>query len=509
MPYAQKNYPQTQGINGRYPISAIGCFITAFCNLQEDFGYNVNPLDLNNWLVDHNGYVDVDDGVRDDCGWGTISLLDPNTQVSRTADHGINRDAGWPASNNSIVRFYYRSVQSGQMIYHFCKVADAANHIIIDSWDGQRKTTPYGEPTAWAEYSHATPVSTTPPEVATAPQQAPPAPKYEVVETYPDGKLVQLNKQPTNLWGMNYAFNYMKDNPVEVHAKGEIWTVTNKVKHEDGMYYYRREGQVDGFNIVDCDDYTPPVVQLPAAPVTAPSSEKYDVIKPIAGYVTATRAANHTDASAEVAAGSYWVFNKIFSKDDATKLIAINVTTKQGYPGAWVNPDDNVPDPPKASDWNYTNPVVTPPEPTPAPEPAPVEVEDYKASYVPFRSAHAEPGPRRYVTMRTTAFKDFEGKHDDITLKKPQEVNISGRFTKDNVTYLRPKKMADQGLWYGAAEVDPETQEPNFELYNDVYGTKTTIEERVAMETATITDQLKQFASWLIQWAKKLTGRVK
>lgn len=98
---------------------------------------------------------------------------------------------------------------------------------------------------------------------------APAAPKYEVVETYPDGKQIQLNKQPTNLWGMNYDFDYMKDHPVEVHNQGEIWTVTNKVHHQDGYDYYRRDGQVDGFNVLDCDDYTPPqppVVNDPLPP---------------------------------------------------------------------------------------------------------------------------------------------------------------------------------------------------------------------------------------------------
>lgn len=93
--------------------------------------------------------------------------------------------------------------------------------------------------------------------------------KYQVVETYSPAKTVQLNKQPTNLWGMNYGFDYMKDHPVEVHNQGEVWDIVDKVSHVDGYYYYRRAGQVDGFNVLDCDDYTPPV-QVPSPPPDNP-----------------------------------------------------------------------------------------------------------------------------------------------------------------------------------------------------------------------------------------------
>lgn len=98
---------------------------------------------------------------------------------------------------------------------------------------------------------------------------APVPTKYQVVETYSPAQSVQLNKQPTNLWGMNYDFDYLKDHPVEVHNQGEVWDIVDKVSHVDGYYYYRRAGQVDGFNVLDCDDYTPPV-QVPSPPPDNP-----------------------------------------------------------------------------------------------------------------------------------------------------------------------------------------------------------------------------------------------
>ncbi len=110
-------------------------------------------------------------------------------------------------------------------------------------------------------------------EYITAPA-ATPTPKYSVVETYSPAKSIQLNKQPTNLWGMNWDFDYMTANPVEVHNKGEIWEIDNKVLHEDGYYYYRRPGQVDGFNTLDCDDYIPPApVPSPTPPAPVPPVE--------------------------------------------------------------------------------------------------------------------------------------------------------------------------------------------------------------------------------------------
>jgi len=74
---------------------------------------------------------------------------------------------------------------------------------------------------------------------------------------------------------MNYDFDYMAEHPVEVHNQGEIWVVTNKVHHADGYDYYRRDGQVDGFNVLDCDDYTPP------APVPAPEPQPPVVEDPV------------------------------------------------------------------------------------------------------------------------------------------------------------------------------------------------------------------------------------
>ena len=53
MSFAQTNYQEHLG-NGPYTIAEIGCFITSFCNLeQEAFGKNIDPPTLNQFFIDH------------------------------------------------------------------------------------------------------------------------------------------------------------------------------------------------------------------------------------------------------------------------------------------------------------------------------------------------------------------------------------------------------------------------------------------------------------------------
>lgn len=154
MAYAQTNYSQLQGktVNGvrpKYSIAQIGCFITAFCNLEERFGRAIDPPTIDNELARLNLYIDVDDGVYDDVGWSTVSAFDPTITVVKTG-------SGAPADNNSIVKFSYRSSRTGVFTTHFSLVVDAAKGLIVDSWDGVVKSwNGYGGPVAYATYAKA------------------------------------------------------------------------------------------------------------------------------------------------------------------------------------------------------------------------------------------------------------------------------------------------------------------------------------------------------------------
>lgn len=154
MAYAQTNYSQLQGktVNGvrpKYSIAQIGCFITAFCNLEERFGRAIDPPTMDNELARLNLYIDVDDGVYDDVGWTTITAFDPSIVVTKTG-------SGAPTDNNSIVKFSYKSSRTGQFTTHFSLVVDAARGLILDSWDGVVKSwNGYGGPVAYATYTKA------------------------------------------------------------------------------------------------------------------------------------------------------------------------------------------------------------------------------------------------------------------------------------------------------------------------------------------------------------------
>lgn len=165
MSYAQTNYLQPQGIPPtRYTIAETGCFITSFCNLLTDrFNKPIDPVTFNAIFRDRGLFIDVDDGHRDDLSWNSVTAYDGQVVVVATG-------SGWPASNNSIVKFSYISPRTHIQTTHFCLIADAAAHTIVDPWDGRIKQSGiYGTPVAYASYASAQAQSVTP-ITAPAPQ---------------------------------------------------------------------------------------------------------------------------------------------------------------------------------------------------------------------------------------------------------------------------------------------------------------------------------------------------
>jgi len=149
MAYGQKNYPNIkQGINGKYTIAQIGCFLTAFCNLLDRFGMPVDPPTLNNIFIQRGIFIDIDDGVRDDLGWQSVTAY--NGQVVTTVKSGS------VTVKNAIVRLS----ASNSFGTHFCLVDSirADGVYIVDSWDGQVKHhNVYGPITGWAAYTYNKP----------------------------------------------------------------------------------------------------------------------------------------------------------------------------------------------------------------------------------------------------------------------------------------------------------------------------------------------------------------
>lgn len=149
MAYGQKNYPKTiQGINGKYTIKQIGCFLTAFSNLTLRMAKKKrSPVFLNTAFKKKKIYVDVDDGIKDDLYWGAICKYSKNFKVKATGS------SAKPPSRNAIVRIKAKN----QFGTHFCLVwAIVGKTVYIrDSWDGKiKKASSYGPITGWATYTY-------------------------------------------------------------------------------------------------------------------------------------------------------------------------------------------------------------------------------------------------------------------------------------------------------------------------------------------------------------------
>lgn len=159
MPYAQKNHADIQGIKGKYKISQIGCFLTAYCNLLERFGRGVPPPALNAAYRDNGWFIDVDDGIRDDLNFYLINKYDPHIVVEQEGP----RSSNMPSHRNAIVRI----AAGNKWGTHFCLVDRIEGGVvwIVDSWDGTiKKASAYGPIQGWATYKDTKPKVTNPPQ---------------------------------------------------------------------------------------------------------------------------------------------------------------------------------------------------------------------------------------------------------------------------------------------------------------------------------------------------------
>jgi hypothetical protein len=446
MAYGQINYSHELG-NGPYSIADAGCFLTAFSNLLQRFGQNIDPPSLNDYFVAHNSYVDVDgDRTLDDLAWGTVSAYDG--QIGTVAIGG----AGWPDSNDAIVKFLYKSSRSGQLITHFCLVADHNTHTIVDSWDGNVKVSPYGTPVAWAKYERHQPQVVTPPP---APEQA-----AYTIESIPEKSFTI--KTTTHLWNLNQrSWPALVNNPLnDVDVTMPPFKTTQLAHHVLGGSYYIPEGLTDaGYNTIDCREYvSPPPVAPPSAPLKPGGNpdNKYDVIKEIPGYSTATNAGNHIGSTVRVPAGTYFVYNTYPGNNTL-----INVTSKLGVAGAWINTEDNVPDAPPSSE-------------VPVPEPsAHIETEPATSTNsLPWQDTFRPfPKPVHYISTRAIVVADLSGQQPDMSLPKYSNtgthevgvVSAFGKVEKDGIEWYRLKSSNDPDYhyWYCVPVIDPDTHTPN------------------------------------------------
>jgi hypothetical protein len=491
--YGQKNYLQIQGINGKYRIDQIGCFLTAFCNLEARKGRAIDPVNLNAVFRDRGIYVDVDDGIRDDLGWGSITSYDPHITVVQTG-------TGWPNSNDAIVKFHYRSVKNptlpnGQpnMIDHFCLVADHTQRKIIDSYDSVEKVTPYGEPVAFAVYADNTPQPVSTP--APAPQ--------------PAGKKLFLPSS-TGTWrvykigGLYTVGNEIGRLATSANPPGLTYDILGTIA--TNIYKIHTETWGDVAIYAGSDTVAQFVNAAPAAPPPAPApadDPSIKLIKAEAGWGVSylAKAAGYPAGDQPGGFGSTIVWDRIAQANGKLNASLFHVVLDQTYRVPTYKAEDYAPAPVVA-------PPAPAPEPTPTPQPAPVEDKDggetitvnvdkegWKNSY------KEEKGV--YVAQRDAVIKDLDGKFPDAQLIHKEPYNIAGSFSKLGIKYYRTENSVIAGSWHGIHEdlLEPkdlhDLSDPNF------------IEEtRKALGNFTRAEKVKNFFEKIKQFLLRRIAKV-
>lgn len=434
MSYAQTAYPQIQGINGKYSIHDIGCFLTSFANLELDYGKAISPLDINDSLRDRGLFVDVDDGVRDDVDWNFVNYIDGDTRVSRRGS------GGWPNSNQAIVKFAY--THNGVHSTHFCKVQDWNSLTILDSWDGVVKhvsSTWYGQPVEWAVYEHgpiAPPVPLDPP--------------FHIIANFSPAKWVTV-PAGTHRWHMDHrTFQEMQAHPVYTVATTTNIQAQQLVQHNDGYQYYLENPAIhEGYNVSDCPDYTPP--KPPAPPVAVPLAEKLTLVTALEYYADAKAAKERRGGIGMFADGEYIV---IATDEQAKKLVRRNMDTV----GYWINTFDNklpkpVPDIPQPAE------VPTLPVDLPTPHNETVDVSDNSiapAAKVKFQYAMIKPVIMESNVSTPEVFYDLEqpDKRPTVTLNVNSSVEFSMTATDptNGDVYYIPTVSMKKGYRHGIPE---------------------------------------------------------
>lgn len=271
--------------------------------------------------------------------------------------------------------------------------------------------------------------------------EAPAGPPYTVEEI--DPRMVKV-RPGMHKWNLNYDnFQSMSDNAVDTANDNTIFTAVELVHHHNGYSYYRAEGDVNGWNVLDCDDYTPPAPKPyvpPAAPLPVAMATKITLVTDVPYYETANNAKNHYKEAGKLKAGTYYQFP---SDNGMWNLSSSNMKDLQH----WVNPSDNV-------------------APVAVPEPVTTtEFETWKANY---KSFNQNRKPVKYVMLQDYTAKDFGGNAPGRTIRKYTEIPIYGTFNPpDGKLYGRLRLATDVEwkYWYGIP-LDMNIVELEQEIYN-------------------------------------------
>jgi hypothetical protein len=469
--YGQKFYSEKiGGGNGggeaRYTIAQIGCFLTSFCNLLARYGEPIAPPDLNALFIKRHVFSDMDDGVKDDLGYGAVSAKDPSVVIA-------GRGKGWPKSNDAIVKFRYQSVSHpwlfineqgkqrkiANIMTHFSLVADAKRHMIIDSWDGATKKveqTPYGQPIEWVAYSKAAPQRLHPvvepkSEPAAAPKK--PEPVHVTVSTAPtDATTYVIHSAVTGYYTSNDASNHLTTHP-QGTVKPGAYHIFNQA---NGMINVTTVPGQPGSWINPADNKRPE--PTPAAPAKVIEYSRLE--KPLElvtnkqptlvwDLLTAAQSGELAEGAPFVAFGKaqrsdgdrpcYYMSAESFGEADTTGAPAHT----QGINTVDLSlPPASVPAPTLKIVDNSGMPEETPAAPA---EPAAPTAPDLPAGVTEYQRFM---NPVAYVVKADLLVKDLTGSQPDIKRAGGSGVLIGAKFNYNGYLHFRAQSSIDHGTWY-------------------------------------------------------------
>ena len=489
--YAQINYQEYVG-NSKLTVAEIGCFVTADSNILEKVGIKEAPDALNAFYEQHNLYqYDLTDRANDDITWSTVTKFCPQLVVAQVGT------SGWPNEDLAIVEFRYRS-HTGAEVTHFCVVNHAADHSIIDSYDGQVKApaqyeSVYGQPIAWATYAYHTP-EVTPPGPASAPISAPvatptlarpapttPAPAAPKQIYLPPSVWIWHVYKPGGPYTLPYAIGALDPKlyngltyTIESSPVPNVYIIHTadafQGLHDVAIYAgpdtvaQFPEGHGEG----ESTDTGVPVAEVVPAPTSAPEP-------PQAPAVTYTKfpdgsmsLVTNKDTSTidfltgeevnPMPAGTPFVAvgkavlanNDTYYMDENSFAIADETQRTQIPVGILVS---DLAEAPKAA----PAPAAEPTEPAPAkPD---IQVFDGNApadpsTYLPWqRSMKYFLNPQPYVVKQNMTVVDLTTANDqepvEIEVKAGKPVTVGGWFIFGGAKYWRSQSSIDKGTWYG------------------------------------------------------------
>ncbi|MGV3464512.1 MAG: glycoside hydrolase domain-containing protein [Heyndrickxia sp.] len=158
-----------------------------------------------------------------------------------------------------------------------------------------------------------------------------------VIKQYIAGLNRTLVDYEVGIYG-SYAVMVAIKGLVKYYWQTYAWS-SGKVADFIHMYQNKNDTRVSGigidFNEIKKEPGAWNVEVKPAdkPSATKPAIEKYTVVKSLSGYLTAADAKSRKNSKSTVKADTYFVFNKSHGM--------INVSTKAGVPGSWINPADN------------------------------------------------------------------------------------------------------------------------------------------------------------------------